>query len=59
MAALPTTIAVHCPRCNEPIDCTLATEEIPDDERRGFHTLTASVPDLRERMTAHYAAAHS
>lgn len=59
MPALPTTVAIACPRCNDTIECTLVTEHTPDDDRRGFHTLTCHIPDLAERMTAHYETEHN
>ena len=56
MAAIPTTVAINCPRCDEPIDCTLEAEEHADE--RGFVTLECVVPDLRTRLASHYEVAH-
>lgn len=56
MAAIPTTVAINCPRCDEPIDCTLEAEEHADE--RGYITLECVVPDLRARLSAHYEVAH-
>jgi len=58
MPTLPATVDIDCPRCNEPIVCTLETAPLPGDGKRHSAQYEARVPDLAERMAAHYAAAH-
>ena len=58
MPALPKNVAVDCPRCGQPVDCTLATTEVRDDDRRGYVILECSIPDLAQRLADHYRTAH-
>lgn len=58
MSALPETVAVRCPRCDNAIACTLELKTDPDAGTQGGLVVNVTVPDLAERMAQHYNEIH-
>lgn len=55
MPSMPNTVNVNCPRCAEPVACTLALATATGDDGLA---IDVSVPDLAQRMAKHYSDVH-
>lgn len=60
MTVIPETVAISCPRCDVPIECTLKSQLPPakPGEKAGSD-VALTVPDLADRMAEHYRQHHS
>lgn len=58
MPTLPSTVGVDCPRCNETVECTLHSESATPKPGARPVTVRLAVPDLADKMAAHYAERH-